>query len=310
MPGIRYSLPVALLLLACTAQDSQARVLEAGPNRTYKLPSEAIAAAHDGDTVRIDAGEYFDCATVRTNLTIEGVGPNGSTVLTDKTCGGKALLVAAGADITIRNMTLTRARVPDMNGAGIRAEGGHLTVERVRFINNQNGILSAANPEGSIVVRDSEFTRNGLCSPSCAHGIYAGQVGLLRVERTKFLETKEAHHIKSRALRTEVIGCDIRDGETGTASYMIEVANGGSLLVRDSTLVKGPQAENHTGAIMIGTEGVTQPTREILIENNTFRNEGDYNTFFVVNLTATEAMLKGNKISGNAKPLRGDGQVR
>ena len=32
---------------------------------------------------------------------------------------------------------------------------------------------------------------------------------------------------------------------------------------------------------MIGSEGVTQPTREIVIENNTFRNDGDYPTIFV-----------------------------
>jgi hypothetical protein len=73
---------------------------------------------------------------------------------------------------------------------------------------------------------------------------------------------------------------------------------------------KGPKAENRTTAIMIGAEGVSQPTREITIENNTMINTGSYQTFMVVNLTATEAMLKGNRLTGPVQPLRGDGEVR
>jgi hypothetical protein len=138
------------------------------------------------------------------NLTIEGAKPDASAVMTDKTCQGKALLVTTGKGITLRNLTLQRARVPDNNGAGIRVEGANLTIERVKFINNQNGILAANNPESTITIRDSEFLRNGFCSP-CAHGIYVNQVKLLRIERSRFADTRRAHHIKSRALRTEII---------------------------------------------------------------------------------------------------------
>lgn len=297
------------LVLALAPAAAGAATLEAGTGKTYKLPSDAIAAAHDGDTVRIAPGAYFDCAVVaQNNITIEGVGDG--VVLTDKACRGKGLLNTVGNNITIRNLTLTRARVPDGNGAGIRAEGNGLIVEHVRFINNQDGILANPAPDGTIIVRDSAFTRNGACDPTCAHGIYVNALKLLHIERTIFTETKRAHHIKSRAARTEVIGCTITDGPTGTASYEIELPNGGALVARDNTIEKGPQAENHTGAIIIGAEGVTQPTPEITIENNNFRNDGDYSTYFVVNFTATEAMLRGNKLSGAVKPLKGDGEVK
>ena len=56
-------------------------------------------------------------------------------------------------NITIRNLTLQRARVPDKNGAGIRAEGKDLLVDGVKFINNQNGILAAPRPDGTITIR-------------------------------------------------------------------------------------------------------------------------------------------------------------
>jgi hypothetical protein len=300
------------LLLGCAlfAGPTTARTLEVGPDKPYKMPSDAIAAAADADRIVIAPGEYFDCAVVhQNNLVIEGSDPAGTAVMTDKACQGKAILVTTGAGIVVRNLTLTRARVPDFNGAGIRAEGSSLTVDHVHFINNQDGILTGA-PEGStLTVRDSEFLRNGGCDGACAHGIYAGHIALLHVEHTRFFETKEAHNIKSRALRTEVIGCDIADGAEGTSSYQVEIPNGGSVVVRDSTMEKGPKSGNHTAAIMIGSEGVTQPTREITIDNNTFRNDGDYQTTFVVNLTATEAQLKGNHFSGPVKPLRGDGQV-
>ena len=302
---MRLVLMVLAVLLPASAG---ARVLEVGPGKPYAKPSAAAAAAAAGDTIRIANGEYYDCMTLRTpGVTVEGSGPE--TVMTDTVCGGKALIVASADNITVRNLTLARARVPDGNGAGIRAEGGNLLVEHVNFVNNQDGILTAPNPNATIIVRDSLFDRNGACEQACSHGIYAGQIALLHVERTRFTGTKQGHHIKSRAARTEVVDCDIQDGPAGTASYLIELPNGGSLLARGNTMEKGPNAENHTAAISIGAEGINQPTRDVVIENNTFRNDGDYNTVLLNNISAADAQLRGNRISGAAKPLRGDGTV-
>ncbi len=301
--------PLMAACLLALAFPAAARTLMVGPDQAYPAPSAAAAAARDGDVVRIAKGEYFDCAIWRANnLTIEGAGPE-ATVITDKTCQGKGLFVITGNDVTVRNMTLARARVPDNNGAGIRHEGGGLTVEGVRFINDQAGILGGRKGSTTIV-RDSVFINNGNCIGACAHAIYSGELGLLRVERSRFLGTKQGHHIKSRSFRTEVIECDIQDGPEGTASYLIDISNGGALVVRGSTLVKGPNAENRSAAIVIGAEGVTHPTEEITVENNSFRNDGDYATVFVRNVTATEARLVNNRISGKVKPLQGDGSVR
>lgn len=298
----------ALLLLAFPAG---ARTLEVGPGKQFQQPSQAAAAARDGDRVVIAPGEYFDCAVWRqSNLVVEG-SPDGRTVITDKVCQGKALFVVTGSNVVVRNLTLTRARVPDGNGAGIRAEGPTLLVERVRFIDNQNGILTHDHPQGSLTVRDSEFARNGTCdSPGgCAHAVYTGRLALLRVERSVFRDTRQGHHIKSRSLRTEVVGCDISDGPTGTASYLIDVPNGGGVLVQNNKLEKGPKADNRSAAISIGAEGVDRATPEIRVEGNQFNASGSYATVFVVNLTATPAILRANRISGQARALRGDGAV-
>ncbi len=299
----------AILLLAGVAAShpSSGATLDVGPTRTYKTPSAAAAVAKNGDHIRIDPGQYFDCAVWHAdNLVIEGTGAG--VVITDKTCMGKGLFVVEGNNTTIRNLTLTRARVPDANGAGIRLDNGNLTVDGVKFIDNQNGILGGV-PGTTVTIRNSEFDKNGVCERACAHAVYVNNVDLVHVENSRFYNTRQGHSVKSRALRTEVVGSTITDGPEGTSSYLIDAPNGGTLIVRDNTLEKGPKAENHKAAIAIGEEGVTHPTPEITITNNNFRNGGDYETALVWNVTATPAVLQGNKISGAAVALKGDGSA-
>ena len=306
--------PLSLVLLALIGlaipHAGRARTLEVGPTREFQLPSAAIAAAVDGDQVLIDGGTYVDCASVRANnLTIEGRAPDAAATLRDRSCAGKGILITTGNHITIRNLTLAGAVVPDNNGAGIRAEGTDLLVDQVRFLDNQDGMLINANPASTVTVHASEFLRNGVCNPICAHGIYAGLIKLLRVEGSRFSDTRQGHHIKSRAARTEIVGNTITDGPTGTASYLIDIPNGGAILIQGNTLEKGPASENRCCGIMLGAEGITLPTPDILIADNRFRVTGDYRPAFVENRTATPAKLIGNVRPDNVRPLRGPGRV-
>src|SRR5215472_8198406 len=308
MTMAKAQLAVLILTGIAIANASPAATLKVGPNQTYKAPSAAAAVAKNGDHIEIEPGEYFDCAVWNAdNLVIEGTGPG--VVITDKACMGKGLFVVEGKNTTVRNLTLTRSRVPDMNGAGIRLDNGNLTVDRVKFIDNQNGIMGGV-PGTTVTVRNSDFDKNGTCQAACAHGIYVMNIDLLRVENSRFSNARQAHSIKSRARRTEVIGCTITDGPEGTSSYLIEVPIGGAVIARDNTLEKGPKSENHNAAIAIGAEGVAQPTPEITIANNSLRNDGSYQTALVWNMTATPAKLTDNKLSGSAIPLKGDGSVQ
>jgi Right handed beta helix region len=304
---IRKAQPAVLIVTGIAmASPSPAATLKVGANQAYRAPSAAAAAAKNGNHIEIDPGEYFDCAVWNAdNLVIEGTGPG--VIITDKTCMGKGLFVIEGKNTTVRNLTLTRARVPDMNGAGIRLDNGDLTVDNVRFIDNQNGIMGGV-PGTTVTIRNSDFEKNGTCEAACAHGIYIENIDLLRIENSHFSNTRQGHSIKSRALRTEVIGSTITDGPEGTSSYLIEAPNGGTLVVSDNTLEKGPKSENHNAAIAIGAEGVTHPTAEITITNNDFRNNGNYQTALLWNLTVTPATLNGNKLSGSVSPLKEDGR--
>ncbi len=287
---------------------ASATTLQVGPGQAYSAPSQAAAAAKPGDVIRIAPGSYYDCAIwTANNLTIQGVGAG--VVLTDTICQDKAIFVVQADDVTVSGLTFARARSADGNGAGIRAEGNNLTVENSKFVNNQEGILAGDNPKSTIRVRDSDFEHNGACGNGCAHGIYVGRIALLRIEHSRFFDTQIAHHIKSCAARTEIVGNTIKDGAAGTASYLIDVPKGGSLLVTDNILEKGPKNQNHTAAIIIGEEGVIQSTDQLLIVHNTFTNDGPP-TSFVRNVTATPARLEGNSLRGNGiTPLTGDGTV-
>ena len=287
----------AALLFARTAA---AAILSVGPGQHYAAPNQAVAAAHDGDTVAIAPGTYRDCAIVRQNdLTIEGAGPG--VVLADTPCAGKALLVIDGANVTVKNLTLRHARVPDGNGAGIRAEGGNLTVTGVRFIDDEDGILTAPNPKATVRVLDSSFTGDGSCrATKCTHGIDASQLAKLEVERSRFFDIKGGHAIRSRAALTVVKDCTIEDGANGTSSYQIDLPNGGNLLVEGSTLEKGPKSSQRGTAITIGDDGVSLPTRRIVVRNNTLINHTGGSTVFVRDISATPAILLGNKFEGDS----------
>jgi hypothetical protein len=307
--GARLMVTFCPALAYLAVATASAAVLEVGPGQKYPRPSAAIAVAKDGDTVRVAAGDYEDCATIRqSRFTLEAA--DGEVVMKDRTCAGKAILVIDGTKVTVRGLTLENARVPDRNGAGIRAEGGELLVENTKFLNNENGLMSANEPNVSIRIVDSTFIGNGQCRPTCTHGIYAGHNKLLRVEHSKFLDQHEGHHIKSRAARTEIIGCDIQDGPTGTSSYLIELPNGGSALIEKNQMSKGRLTGNGGSAISIGAEGDINPPGPIVVRDNTFVNEQDRSTVFVRNFAETPAELSGNLLTGAVTPLAGAGTVR
>ncbi len=305
---MRVWIMICLALSPLFAPATGAAVLDAGEGKPFRTPGAAIARAKDGDTVRVAAGVYEDCATIKqNNLTLEGAG--GEVTMRSKTCDGKAILIVKGSGVTIRGLTLADAKVENGNGAGIRAEGAALLVENTRFVDNENGILGANDPKVSIRVVDSVFIGNGQCRPDCAHGIYAGHSASLRVERSKFFRQNEGHHIKSRAAVTEIVECQIADGPLGTASVLIDIPNGGTVLIEKNQMLKGPMSSNQANTIMISAEGEDNPRGPIIIRDNRFINAMPRGTSFVHNFGLAPVQLSGNVLTGQVTPLEGVGTV-
>ena len=159
MTMVKAQLVVLLLTGIVAASPSLGATLKVGPDQAYKVPSAAAMVAKNGDHIEIAPGQYFDCAVWNAdNLVIEGTGPG--VVITDKTCMGKGFFVIEGNNTTVRDLTLTRSRVPDMNGAGIRLDNGNLTVDSVKFIDNQM-CISAVFRERQLRSAIATLTRTG-----------------------------------------------------------------------------------------------------------------------------------------------------
>jgi hypothetical protein len=275
-----------------------ATVYRVGPKEVLKTPSQAARIVNSGDTVRIEPmpGGYYDCAIWRADdLTIEGVGND--VRLTDMTCQGKAIFVTAGKRITIRNLTFARARVPDRNGAGIRAEGEDLRVENSRFINNESGILAASSPNSQIAILDSQFTANGTCgSGSCADAISVGNIAELTVAQCDISNMKGGDAIRSLAAHTRLLANHIEGGAKGEAAYLVELPAGGSLEMKDNVLERGPLSSNANVAVRVMEGSGARAVKTLAFSGNTLRNDTHAPLTFVLNWTGTTARMENNHL--------------
>lgn len=303
--GVSFALS---LLSAMSPAD--AKILTVGAGQQYTTLQAAANVVRSGDTINVMPGNY-SCANFGSynNFTVQGMGAGVN--VSGGVCGGKGLFVFGGQNITVKNIGFSGATSSDGNGAGIRFQGQNLNVVNCAFKNNQNGILSDWNVFSTVNVSGSEFDHNGTCvsSKGCGHAIYAGHVGVLNVTNSTFTDTQSGHSIKSRANRTTVIGNTIKDGPSGTASYLIDVPDGGAVTIAGNTLEKGPNATNHTAAIAIAEESTSNPAGAIMIVNNTFQNDTNTNEF-IWNQSGHDAIIAGNVISGKGtKTLTGKGTV-
>jgi Right handed beta helix region len=282
-----------------------AATLRVGPDQTLSAPSAAARVAAAGDTIEIEpkAGGYYDCAVWGAdNLTIEGEGSG--AVLTDTTCQGKAIFVVAGNNVTIRNLTFQRARVPDQNGAGIRAEGVNLRIESTRFIDNESGLLAVDQPSGSIAVLNSQFVNNGHCEAGrCTAGVQTDGLRLLYIEGCSFRDANEGDDVKSGAELTELVNNQIGDGATRANGYLVELPNGGSLVMRDNRLRRGSSSAERNTAVRIMAGMGAQPVRELEFVHNHLKNDTGAPLLFVSNWTNASAQMKGNAYDGDVTPV-------
>jgi hypothetical protein len=297
-PIAPHWLLLALLLLAGPAG---ARTLSVGPEQPFPRPSAAARAAEDGDTVLIEPGEYYDCAIWNRNrLVIAGTGPG--VVISDTTCLGKALFVVTGDDVTIRDLTLTRARVPDGNGAGIRLEGQDLTLERVRFVNNQVGLLAGAAGAGAIRLSNCGFESGGEGGQRPLFAVRVGGVDLLRIAASTFKGVKGGQ-IATEASRTELAGNHIATG-TGEAPAVAVLASGGDLLMDDNLLSLGPNAPRLAAAVLATGQGTPE------LRRNRLTNTTGQAASLLLNWTGTDPVLQDNEVGPDDVVLSTDGLWR
>ena len=278
-------------------------VISVGPAQTFTTIAAAVAAANNGDIIQVQAGTYTnDFASITKNITLQGVGGMVNLVATVQIPNGKAIFVTNG-NITIDNFSFSGATVADANGAGIRAESGNLVLNNDYFFDNQDGLLAGGSASDTITINNSEFANNGVSDPNSAgygytHNIYVGNIGNLTINNSYFHDANIGHEIKSRAATTVIQNSRIFDGPNGTASYSIDLPNGGNAQIINNVIEQGPHSDNPV-IVAFGEEGSVPAGSSLLISGNQILNDLNSSSARVVdNASSAVAQITGNQFFG------------
>jgi len=228
------------------------------------------------------------------DLTLRGVGGRAHLQAGGNSAQDKAIWVIAGDRTVVDRIEFSGATVPDQNGAGIRQEGTGLTVTRSWFHDNQNGILTGANPDSDIIIRNSRFFRSG-AGDGYTHNLYVGEVRSLTITGSYLWGADVGHELKSRAAKNIIVGNRITDADA-SASYSIDLPNGGTSLIAGNVIIQGPNSEN-SALVSYGAEGFTDASRVIWVVNNTFVNRRTAG-LFVALAEGSRARLHNNLLVG------------
>ncbi|MCZ7439513.1 hypothetical protein O7598_24130 [Micromonospora sp. WMMC241] len=270
-----------------------------GPGHAYRTPCQAIAAAAAGDTVQIDAkgnsGYAGDVCGWRTDgLMIVGFNGRARVDAAGRNAQGKGTWVIAGDDTVVDNVELSGAKVPDRNGAAIRQEGAGLTVRRSYLHDNENGILAGDNPASDIVVEYTEFARNGH-GDGYTHNIYVNHVRSFTLRHSWSHDARVGHLVKSRALVNDILYNRIT-GQGGTASYEIDLPNGGRSRIVGNVVQQGAKSQN-PNLVAYGEEGSLNPDSRLSVVNNTFVNDLGKGAVVLVGGAVSTKVLFQNNVS-------------
>jgi hypothetical protein len=292
---------VGLQFGAAWAATGPAPYTVAETGKGYERLQEAVDAIGGGSgTIEIASGRHADCAVQSAGNVSYLAAEPGKAVFDGVTCEGKAALVLRGSAAKVSGVVFANLRVPDANGAGIRLEHGNLTIAQSWFRDSEEGILTGDDPDGLIVIDKSTFSRLGRCDRglSCAHSIYVGNYGHLRVTRSRFEEGRGGHYVKSRAARIDVAASSFDDSHGRATNYMIDLSNGATGQISNNWFVQGKDKENYTAFIAVAAEGKEHPSDGLAISGNDARLAPgiERNTTFVADWSGDKLAIGENTL--------------
>jgi hypothetical protein len=289
--------PPSTASLVGSREAGDRRVLQVGPTRALRRPSEAARIARDGDIVEIDAGPYPGDVAVWTQsgLRLRGVG--GRAVLDSRgaTADDQGIWVLRGNDITVENVELAGARSRARNGSGLRFTGRNLTVRNSVFRDNEAGLLTWNDPDSDILVEHSVFARNGY-GDGQSHNIYIGSVRSFTLRFSHSHDARVGHAVKSRAAANRILYNRLTDEEDGNSSYLVDLPVGGDSYVIGNEFLKGARAEN-PNAISYASERPGIETGRLWVVNNSVHNRY-LNATFVRNRSQRPVHVINNVLAG------------
>lgn len=299
--GLASTLAIAAIpvgaLLAQPA--SPFTVVESG--RSFASLQDAVNAIGDGTgTIAVASGTHRQCAVQQAGSISFVAAEPGKAVFDGVTCEGKAALVLRGREASVSGLVFQRMAVADFNGAGIRLEQGNLTIAQSWFLNSQQGILTGNDPNGRIVIDKSTFSGLGTCEGpgGCAHSIYIGDYGHLRVTRSRFEKGTGGHYVKARAARVDIAASSFDDSKGSATNYMIDLPAGSTGQITNNWFVQGQNKENYSAFIAVGAEENLRSSDGLQIAGNDARLAPNVrrNTIFVADWSGSAINIGANAL--------------
>ncbi|MBR9912407.1 MAG: hypothetical protein GYB33_18865 [Gammaproteobacteria bacterium] len=253
--------------------------------------AQAFDAAQDGSIIQLGAGIFNEAATLEAN-NVQILAEPGAVVF-GKATADKAALLILGNNTFISGLECHSIAVRNDNGVCVRLEGSGLTLDNVYFHHSQGGLLGAGG--GDIVVQNSRFEDMG--DGAFFHSIYAlSGVNSLKVHNTVLLNTHtEGHEIKSRARHTEITS-SIVAAPTSRDSRLVDIPNGGNLVLKNNVFIEGPNSEN-ADLFSWGVEGFKHQGG-ILIEDNLIISDKPFANLIAVKSNPAFKLIENNIVIG------------
>lgn len=255
----------------------------------------AFDAVNPGGIIRIEPGIYKEGGTLKKGR--DGVLISGApgVIFDGVAVGGKGTFVLQSDNITIDNIECRNVAVRDRNGACVRLESGDLTLRNVKFVNNENGLLTWDRAK-KILIEDSVFEGNGKAGR--AHGVYISGAEQVIVRRSRIVGSKDqGHGLKMRA-RYILVENSVVASLEGVDSYLIDIPNGGTAVVRNSLLVEGANTANWY-ILSFGVEGSKFDRNSLRLEKNIIVTDREGGSEFINIADGMPApSISGNVIVG------------
>ena len=315
-PPARPSLKVAAVLAAACvaaiplsalwAQTAPAPYTIAETGRGFANLQEAVNAIGNArGTIVVAPGNHRQCAVQSEGFISYVAQIPGEAVFDAVTCEGKAALVLRGAGAEVTGLVFQNMRVRDYNGAGIRLEEGDLTVAQSWFRDSQQGILTAYDGNAQLVIDRSTFTRLGTCEGAggCAHSIYTGALGYVRITNSRFEQGRGGHYVKVRASEVVIAGSSFDDVGGQATNYMIDLPAGAGGQITNNWFVQGRDKENYSAFIAVAAESREFSSAGLLVAGNIarFAPGVDRNSVFVADWSGEVQQIEDNRLSANLK---------
>jgi len=300
------ALIVALSATAINAQGSGAAFTITETGRSYATLQEAVnAVGNTRATITIAPGTYRQCAVQQAGVITFVSEKAGAAIFEGVACEGKATLVLRGGGAEVRGIVFRGISVADGNGAGIRLEKSNLNVANTWFLDSQQGILTADDPQSQIYIVRSTFSGLGTCehSAGCAHSIYIGNYGSLTVKESRFEQGRGGHYVKARVANVTIANNSFDDANGRATNYMIDLPAGSRGSITGNWFVQGRDKENYSAFIALGAEDQLHSSNGLSVTGNEARFVPGLrrSTVFLADWDGAQVKLSGNALAEGLK---------